>query len=163
MNLVFTFSRRYGAGASRIAKDLAKKLNIPVYQKDYICRHVEDADSMEQQNELIRELAKEPCVIVGRGASGVLKDQYNVVNIYVYANEQDRLKRIMEKEHLTDINKARKQMAKVDNERIALYEANTGKVWGDFDDFDIIIDSSQYGLENCADVIIEYLTRQGDM
>ena len=37
MKLVITMSRRFGTGASIIAEELSKRLDIPVYDKAYIC------------------------------------------------------------------------------------------------------------------------------
>ena len=37
MNLVITISRRFGTGASLIAQELSEKLEVPVYDKAYIC------------------------------------------------------------------------------------------------------------------------------
>ena len=34
MNLVITMSRRFGTGASIIAKELSERMHIPVYDKD---------------------------------------------------------------------------------------------------------------------------------
>ncbi len=36
MKLVITMSRRFGTGASIIAEELSKRLDIPVYDKAYI-------------------------------------------------------------------------------------------------------------------------------
>lgn len=156
MNLVLTFSRRYGTGASVIAEMLSKKFNIPIYGKDYICKSIQHAEDISEQQVEIKKLAQNPCIIVGRGASEILKDQANVINIFVTANKSDRIKRIAEKEGVSE-EEAAVHMKKVDEERIRFYETNTGKFWGDFDNYDIIIDSSEYGIENCADVICKYL------
>ncbi len=156
MNLVLTFSRRYGTGASVIAEMLSQKFNIPVYGKDYICRSIQHPDDIAEQQSEIRRLAQNPCIIVGRGASEILKDHPNVINIFVTANKTDRIKRISEKEGIST-QEAALHMKKVDEERIRFYESNTGKFWGDFDNYDIVIDSSEYGIENCADVICRYL------
>lgn len=156
MNLIFTFSRRYCTGASVIAEDISKKYNIPIYGKDYICRAVHNKDSLEEQKEIIKKLAESPCIIMGRGASEVLKDYPNVINIYVYADKEDRIKRAMAKENISK-SQAIKRIKEVDAERINFYEKNTGKFWGDMDNYDIIIDSSKYGIENCADIICRYL------
>lgn len=156
MSLVLTFSRRYCTGVSVIANQIAKKLNIPVYGKDYICKDIHNKEDIDKQNEIIRSLAKESCIIIGRGASEALKDQKNVINIYVYADKNDRIKRAMDKENITK-EEAIKKVKDVDAERIEYYEKNTGKFWGDMDGYDIIIDSSKYGIDNCADVICKYL------
>ena len=98
LNSVLTVSRRYGSGTSVIVNKLSELYDLPVYGKDYICRNVQNGEDMKQQNDLIRELAKNPCIIVGRGASEVLKDQSNVINIYVFADRKDRVARIAKKE-----------------------------------------------------------------
>ncbi len=156
MNLVITFSRGYGTGTSIITDELSHKLNVPVYGRDYVCRQIHDEANMEEQNELIRQIAKKPCIIVGRGASETLKGQSNVLNIYIYANKEDRIKRIMKKEGISR-EKAEERIRFVDRERKEFFEKNTGKYWGDFDRFDMILDSSEIGIENCADVIMKYL------
>jgi cytidylate kinase len=158
LNSVLTVSRRYGSGTSAIVNRLSELYDLPVYGKDYICRNVQNKEDMKQQNDLIRELAKEPCIIVGRGASEVLKDQPNVINIYVFADRKDRIARIAKKENLS-LEDAEKRVRAVDKERGAYYEKNTGKYWGDFDNYDIILDSSKYGIDRCADIIVEYLKR----
>lgn len=158
LNAVLTVSRRYGSGTSIIVNKLSEMYGLPVYGKDYICRNVQNKEDMQQQNDLIRKLAQEPCIIVGRGASEVLKDQPNVINIYVFADKKDRIARIAEKENLS-LEDAAKRVKEVDRERGAYYEKNTGKYWGDFDNYDIILDSSKYGIDKCADIIVEYLRK----
>ena len=86
MNLVITMSRRFGTGASMIAEELSRKLDIPVYDKAYI-EHELEGDSYAGEVEVIRELASRSCIILGRCASEILKDQANVFNIYVCANQ----------------------------------------------------------------------------
>ena len=95
MKLVITMSRRYGTGASQIAKELSEKLQIPVYDKAIVQERTE-GDSYESEAAVIRELAEEPCIILGRCASEILKDRRNVFNIYICAEKEDRIKRIME-------------------------------------------------------------------
>lgn len=42
MKLVITMSRRFGTGASIIADELSKRLDIPVYDRAYIEQQVND-------------------------------------------------------------------------------------------------------------------------
>ena len=99
MNLVITISRRFGTGASLIAQELSEKLGVPVYDKAYI-EHELDGDSYATEAEVIKGLAEHPCIILGRCASEILKDQPNVFNVYVCADKEDRIERIMKKESL---------------------------------------------------------------
>lgn len=72
MNLVITMSRRFGTGASIIAKELSERLHIPVYDKDDV-EHGMRENAFESEADAIRELAKQPCIIIGRCASEFLK------------------------------------------------------------------------------------------
>ena len=72
MNLVITMSRRFGTGASIIANELSKRLHIPVYDKAYIEQRSHDTD-YQSESEVIRKLAEEPCIILGRCASEILQ------------------------------------------------------------------------------------------
>ena len=122
MNLVITISRRFGTGASLIAQELSEKLGVPVYDKAYI-EHELDGDSYATEAEVIKELAEHPCIILGRCASEILKDQPNVFNVYVCADKEDRIERIMKKESLPH-DEAKEMLEKNDAERADYYYEN---------------------------------------
>lgn len=157
MNLVITMSRRFGTGASMIAEELSKKLGIPVYDKAYI-EHELEGNSYATEAEVIRELASHSCIILGRCASEILKNQSNVFNIYVVADKEDRIRRIMKKDSLSH-DEAREVLEKNDRDRSEYYYQNTGKVWGDVNNYHMILDTSKLGIENCADILIKYFER----
>lgn len=157
MNLVITMSRRYGTGASMIAEELSKKLGIPVYDKAYIENELHE-NNFSDEAQVIRNLAKQSCIILGRCASEILKDQPNVFNIYIRADKEDRIKRIMKKENLS-YEVAKELLEKNDKERAAYYNQNTGRVWGDVNNYHMILDTSELGVENCADILIKYFKR----
>jgi len=157
MNLVITLSRRFGTGASMIAEDLSKKLDIPVYDKAYI-EHELEGNNYHDESEVITELANHSCIILGRCASEILKDQPNVFNVYVCADKEDRIQRIMKKESLS-YEEAKKMLERNDKERADYYYENTGKVWGDVNNYHMILDTSKLGAENCADILIKYFER----
>lgn len=157
MNLVITMSRRFGTGASMIAKELSEKLGIPVYDKAYIENELHDSNFSDEA-EVIRELAKSPCIILGRCASEILKNQPNVFNVYVCADKEDRIRRIMKKEALSH-GEARELIEKNDKARSEYYYSNTGRVWGDVNNYHMILDTSALGAENCADILLRYFER----
>ncbi len=157
MNLVITMSRRFGTGASMIAEELSKKLGIPVYDKAYIENALHDNDYSDE-TEVIRKLAEKSCIILGRCASEILKDQPNVFNIYVCADKEDRIQRIMKKESISH-EEAKELIEKNDRERSEYYYKNTGKVWGDVNNYHMILDTSKLGAENCADILMKYFER----
>ena len=157
MNLVITMSRRFGTGASMIAEDLSKKLDIPVYDKAYI-EHELEGNSYHDEAEVIKELANHSCIILGRCASEILKDQPNVFNVYICADKEDRIRRIMKKESLS-YEDAKKMLDLNDRARADYYFEHTGKVWGDVNNYHMILDTSTLGVENCADILIKYFER----
>ena len=152
MKLVITMSRRFGTGASVIANELSKRLDIPVYDKAYIEQKLGE-NAYENEAEAIRKLAESPCIILGRCASDILKDRMNVLNIFVCAD-----KRIMELESL-DREAAQKKVEDTDKERAAYYYENTGKTWGDVNDYHMILDTSELGVDNCANILMQYFER----
>ena len=123
MKLVITMSRRFGTGASIIAEELSKRLDIPVYDKAYIEEKLSD-HKYESEAEAIRKLAESPCIILGRCASDILKDRMNVLNIYVSAAKEDRIQRIMKKENL-DHDAAKEKVEHTDEESVLLIITNT--------------------------------------
>ena len=157
MGLVITMSRRYGTGASLIAEELSKKLDVPVYDKADI-EHELEGNSFASEAEVIKELASHPCIILGRCASEILKDRENVFNIYVVADKEDRIRRIMEKESLP-YDAAKTLLEENDKKRSEYYYQNTGKVWGDVNNYHMILDTSKLGRENCADILIKYFEK----
>ena len=157
MKLVITMSRRFGTGASIIAEELSKRLGIPVYDKAYIEGKLHD-HMYESEAEAIRKLAEKPCIILGRCASDILKDKLNVLNIFVCADKEDRIHRIMGKYGLT-YDEAKEQVETNDEERASYYYDHTRKTWGDVNDYHMILDTSELGVENCADILMHYFEK----
>lgn len=157
MKLVITMSRRFGTGASVIAAELSRQLHIPVYDKVYIEQKLSDRE-YETEAEAIRRLADSPCIILGRCASDILKDRTNVLNIFVCADKPDRIRRIMDLEHCTQ-EEAKTKLEETDSERASYYYEHTGKTWGDVNDYHMILDTSELGVENCANILMQYFER----
>jgi cytidylate kinase len=157
MNLVITMSRRYGTGASIIAHELSEKLGLPVYDKAEI-EHRLHHTTFASEAEVIRELASKPCIILGRCASEILKDRPDVWNIYVSADKQDRIHRIQAKENLT-YEDAKAMLEQNDRDRADYYQEHTGKVWGDVNNYHMILDTTRLGIENCSDILMKYFER----
>ena len=157
MKLVITMSRRSGTGASIIANELSVKLGIPVYDKTYIEQTLE-AHEYENEAEAIRKLAGNPCIILGRCASHILKDRMDVLNIYVCADKEDRIHRIMKLESLS-YEEAAEKVERTDTQRAAYYHEHTGRTWGDVNDYHMILNTSDLGMENCAGILMHYFEK----
>lgn len=109
------------------------------------------------QFDTIKKIAEEgPCVIVGRCADYALAERTNVVDIFIYGNEECKIKRIMEKYELTE-NKARDMIIKKDKQRQSYYNYYSSKKWGRADSYDLCINSSVLGVEGTVKLITQYV------
>ena len=77
MKLVITMSRKYGTGASLIAKELSERLGIP-FTTRLILKNSSAGTKYESEAEAIRKLSEQPCIILGRCASDILKGRLDV-------------------------------------------------------------------------------------
>lgn len=111
------------------------------------------------QSDAIRKAAEEgPCVIVGRCADYILRDFPNSVDIFVTANEEDRVARVS-RSRMCDVNTARRLIVKKEEERSEYYNYYTGKTWGEAKSYDICINSSILGIEKTAEFLAEYIRK----
>lgn len=109
------------------------------------------------QFDTIKKIAEEgPCVIVGRCADYALTDCDNVINLFIYGNEDCKVKRIMEKYQLSE-DKAKDMIVKKDKQRQSYYNYYSSKKWGRADSYDLCINSSVLGVDGTVDLIIQYI------
>lgn len=112
------------------------------------------------QAQTIRKIAKEgPCIIVGRGANYILRDFPNLVNVFVFANEEDKIKYAMDT-YGDPHDKAVKRVRHSDTSRESYYHYLTRERWGNLKNYDLCLNSSPIGKEACAEIIIEYVKRK---
>ncbi len=109
------------------------------------------------QFDTIKKIASEgPCVIVGRCADYALTDFENKIDLFIYGNEECRIKRIMERYSL-DENKAKDMIAKKDKQRQSYYNYYSSKKWGRADSYDLCINSSILGVDGTVHLICQYV------
>lgn len=109
------------------------------------------------QFDTIKKIAEEgPCVIVGRCADYALTDCKNSVHLFIYGNEECKIKRIMEKYNLPE-DKAGEMIVKKDKQRQSYYNYYSSKKWGRADSYDLCINSSVLGVDGTVDLIVQYI------
>lgn len=112
-----------------------------------------DEDVYRKQSEIIRNLAqKGPCIIVGRCADYVLRDQADLINVFICAEKEDRKKRIAEIYGLTE-RKAAERIRKTDRERRFYYEMHTGLEWGSINSHQMLLNVSMLGMERIVEIL----------
>lgn len=119
---------------------------LPVNDRLYILQH-----------KIIKELAeKENFVVVGRCADYILKDKVNVVKVFIYADLETRINRAIERNDIEN-DRAKQAVIKADKNRANYYSFYSGKKWGQPENYDLCINSTDLSTEQAVDLILSYL------
>lgn len=109
------------------------------------------------QSNVIRKVASEgPCVIVGRCADYVLKDVENVVNIFICAGLDFRIKRATELYRISP-QKAAESVMKYDKRRANYYNYHASEKWGNVNNYHMSIRSDFGGIDHAVACIKAFL------
>lgn len=129
-------------------------MNGALYQpNDYFT----DATLFQVQSDVIRKIAAErSCVIVGRCADYILKDDPHCTSVFIHSSEEDRIKRIIGKNPVTE-KEALEQMRKTDKTRASYYNYYTDKTWGAAMSYHLCLNSSVKGTDHCVRLIEEFI------
>ena len=108
-----------------------------------------------QQARIIRELAEgvEGAVFVGRCADYILRDVPNHFSFFIYAEDDCRRKRA--KEIYKDFSF--QDVLDVDNKRRSYYNYYTGRKWGDPQNYDLMINTTNINPEQAVKIILNYV------
>lgn len=160
-----------------IVEDTARKMNLPV---SLISNEEERGDKklfhhlfplgmdniniqdaiFRNQARLINELVeKESCIIVGRCSDYVLENHPNSLHIYIYAPYEARLDNCV-KLLGEDTDTAKRMIADVDKARDAYHKRYAKYLPNDIDHKDILIDSSELGIDGTADLLTDMVKKR---
>ena len=132
----------------------------------FTMHHVTPKGSIEQQVYLatydtIKKLAdKGPCVLIGRCADYALKDRDDVINIFVSAPIESRIKRVAARNNISEAE-AKERIKKTDKSRASYYNYYSSKDWGEAKSYDLCIDSSLLGIEGTVALLEEMVKLKG--
>lgn len=200
MNTIITIGRQYGSGGREIGEKLAKRLNVPYYDRELLSRAAKESGFCEEmienhderptnsflynlvmdtysfgynassfvdmpishkiflaQFDTIKKIANEGgCVIVGRCADYALAEYPNCVNVFIHADESHRVKRIMERNNISEA-KAKDEINKKDKQRQSYYNYYSSKKWGRSDTYDLSINSAKLGIDGTVNLLAQYV------
>ena len=107
------------------------------------------------QKAAIEEAAKrESCVFIGRCADYILKSRPDVLRVFIYAPREVHKRRAIEEygdleEYIDEF------MYQTDKRRRIYYENYSNQKWGSRENYDLMINSGEIGLDRCVDLICE--------
>lgn len=182
--VIITISRMHGSRGKYIGEQIAKRLNIPYYYKELTAIAAQESGldrefisklnqksnvlhdlyltstpvkyAISAQEKVIKEIAaKGSCVIIGRAANYVLRNNKNVIRIFIYAPEDYRINSVMEM-YGDSLSEAKKNVNKSDRNRASYYKLISNNIFGDVNNYDLCIDSS-IGVQKTTEVICNFI------
>ena len=186
--VIITIAREHGSSGKQIGKLISERLGIPFYYKEMTALAAQESgldkefisdinanapelfhslylstevvqQAITAQDKVIRRIADNgSCVIVGRAADYVLRNYENVVRIFVYADEEHKIRRVMEV-YGDNLKQAKDNIRHSDEARASYYKNISGSNWGERHNYDLLVDSS-IGIEQSADIICGYVAKQ---
>lgn len=194
---VITIGREYCSYGRKIASELAGRLGLKYYDKDFVGKTVEESgfstdivreenETMssasrilddvlnataiysssydkifEAQKEVVLELAKEPCILVGHCANSIVSEAgIDSFSIYLYADFDFRVKRCaaLYDELELEAKDLEKHVRKMDAERQVYYKKYAGSEMSDPHNYNICLDVGKLGPETTIDLIMSLVT-----
>lgn len=105
------------------------------------------------ESNAIKQLAQQgSCVIVGRCADYILKDECEVFSVFIHADMECRVKRCVE-EYGLSAKRVEQQIRDKDRIRARHYEYYTDRAWGDRKNYHLCINSGLLGVDNSVQLL----------
>ena len=112
-----------------------------------------DEECLREVQQAVREYASHGnVVIVGRGAHAILGRRPDVLRVFMYAPRDWRIHHIVEGLNV-DEKTAAAEIDRVDKARAEYLRRYYDLNWTDAANFDVMIDTSSFGIEKSADLI----------
>ena len=106
------------------------------------------------QSEIVKEYASRgSCVVIGRCADYVLRDEPNILRLFIYGDLDHRTARIQSRHPELKSSQIIDVINKTDKRRSSYYNFYTGNKWGKYDNYDVAINSSTLGIDGTAELI----------
>jgi Cytidylate kinase len=107
------------------------------------------------QSNIIQKAADEgPCVIIGRCADYILHDRKDLLRVFIHADKDTRVKRVVEK-GIVEESRASDFVTKADKRRSNYYNFYSNNKWDDLQNYDLTINTAVFDVDSAAEMIIQ--------
>ena len=108
------------------------------------------------QFDAIKKLAeRESCVIVGRCADYILKDNPDVISVFCYSDVEERIQWSID-EYQVPAKQAKKIVQEKDAQRSRFYEFYTNQKWGNPRNYTLMINTSKMSTEETVQLLASF-------
>ena len=193
--IIISIGREYGSAGHVVAKILAEKLGIEVFDRNlldeiagvkkvdtnnlrmydekpkhrFFSRTVRGYSNSPEQNvaELQFALLKSKAadgdsfIIVGRCADDLFRGMDNFISIFINADMDARLKRVIDRHPGINQIEAKRKIVQHDKKRAAYHDFFVkGGKRGNAKNYDLCINSTRLGIEGTADFLYDYIQQR---
>lgn len=157
-NILDEIANAIGANSEKLSKyDEVPKLH-------FLSRRVRGYSNSPEENvahmqfEFLKKKAGkgESFVVLGRCSEHILRANSNMVSVFILADEDVKVKRIMEVRGFTE-REAKAAMARHDRGRKMYHNHYSDIKWGDSRGYDLCVNSSKLGLDGTVDMLERYI------
>lgn len=105
------------------------------------------------ERDAITEIAQAgSCVIVGRCADYILRDKCDCMNVFIHADKDVRVKRVVE-EYGVKSNNVSAVIDKTDKQRARHYQYYSDQIWGAAENYHLTLNTSRFTIEQAAAIL----------
>ena len=170
--IVEGLTKKFGLSIERIEEIKAQKkswwTDINIYYNTLVNSASQPMDAQvkldntsifETEKRILQELAAQSsCVVAGRTGFMVFRQWPNHLNIFIQASMEYRVKRIMNKENVSD-EKARNIIAKLDADRETYIKKYEDTSRYDTRNYQLVISMDDLSEDDAVEVIMDYIDR----
>ena len=109
------------------------------------------------QADLIKKIASEgPCIIVGRCADYILRENPKLIKLFLYADTGERVKTLIERDGMSE-KEAQSAVNKADKRRANYYNFYTNNTWGYVNNYNLCLDTASLSIDGSVDFLYNYV------
>ncbi|MFQ9213771.1 MAG: AAA family ATPase [Eubacterium ventriosum] len=182
--MIITIARQCGCGGHEVARILANKLGMELFDKKKLLEEAKQLGQAEEHSNFFNEVPINSLlygIAMGFGntkpmdkslnllrllpkqrrqlledANIIYKDSKDVTSVYLFADKEFRIKHIMERDGISE-KEAEKYIKEVDEKRTSFHKYCTDTVWGDAKEYQLCLDTGKIGFEKTAELIMNYI------
>lgn len=117
---------------------------------------VERMASKAQREAVLHVAGQGSCVIVGRSADYILRNEARLFRVFVSADMDFRIQRVVKRDGISEAE-ARDRIRSMDKARSAYYNFNTEQKWGAVQNYDLCLNVSRWGTDGSVELILRAL------
>lgn len=120
------------------------QVNIAYMQFDFLKKKAKEGESF---------------VVVGRCSEEALKENKNLITVFILGDMDTKIARIAQLHNLSD-DQARKMIVQQDKKRKAYHNYFCVGKWGDSRNYDFSINSSKLGIDATVEILTDYIDKR---